>query len=263
MDKFCSPVLSVCTKGHTSRQTPSLQRFMATFCAGLQSSMQALHYKNWVNACRLQTHGLTCTSISIAKKAWKIMAACMVFSCLALNSIMECQDSVTQTTRQCIYKYAQVYDILQSGKYAVLPSRGVPRILFLKKLQSHVRFRRNFENIGELPQFMMASTGSLIGKESVWAYLSAIEFGSPNKLSRLDQDELVPKPVYLKLALTQQAMASLYKKHLSATVAGERYGFTLTLRLCPHARVTASWCAGNRCIDPSLMRPGIVCHYIV
>ena len=36
------------------------------------------------------------------------------------------------------------------------------------------------ENITELPQLMiMASTGSLTGKESVWADLSSIEFGSP------------------------------------------------------------------------------------
>lgn len=46
------------------------------------------------------------------------------------------------------------------------------------------------ENIAEQPHLMMASTGSLIGKESIWADLSSIKFGSPYKLARLDQDEL-------------------------------------------------------------------------
>lgn len=124
------------------------------------------------------------------------------------------------------------------------------------------------ENITELPQLMMASTGSLIGKESVWADLSSIKFGSPYKLAILDQDELaalhvVYHTLYPTLTETSQAMASLYKKYSSVTVAGERYASTLASRLCPYTRVTASWCAENGCIDPGLMRPGIVRYYIV
>ena len=53
------------------------------------------------------------------------------------------------------------------------------------------------------------------------------------------------------------------KKYSSLTVAGKRYGSTLASRLCPYARVTASWCAENGCIDPGLLRPGIVRYYIV
>ena len=88
------------------------------------------------------------------------------------------------------------------------------------------------ENIAELPQLMMASTGSLIGKESLWADLSSIKFGSPYKLARLDRDELVALRVvyhtlYPTLAETSPAMATLYKKYSSLTVAGERYGSTL------------------------------------
>lgn len=93
-----------------------------------------------------------------------------------------------------------------------------------------------------------------------------IEYGSPYKLSKLDQDELVRvvyHTLYPTLAQTSQAMASLYKKYSSATVAGERYGSTLASRLCPYPHVTASWCAENGCIDPSLMRPRIIRYYIV
>ena len=106
------------------------------------------------------------------------------------------------------------------------------------------------ENIAELPQLMMASTGSLIGKESLWADLSSIKFGSPYKLARLDQDEpaalrVVYHTLYPTLAETSPAMATLYKKYSSLTVAGERYGSTLASRLCPYAHVTASWCTEN------------------
>lgn len=92
------------------------------------------------------------------------------------------------------------------------------------------------ENITELPQLMMASTGSLIGKESVWADLSSIKFGSPYKLAILDQDELaalrvVYHTLYPTLTETSQAMASLYKKYSSVTVAGKRYAPTLASRL--------------------------------
>lgn len=88
------------------------------------------------------------------------------------------------------------------------------------------------ENIAELPQLMMASTGSLIDKESLWADLSSIKFGSPYKLARLDRDELaalcvVYHTLYPTLAETSPAMATLYKKYSSLTVAGKRYGSTL------------------------------------
>ena len=98
------------------------------------------------------------------------------------------------------------------------------------------------ENITELPQLMiMASTGSLTGKESVWTDLSSIEFGSPQKLTRLNQDELAARRVVYHtlnpaLAETSQAKTSLYKKYSS-------------VRPCPYARVTASWYAENGCID--------------
>ena len=123
------------------------------------------------------------------------------------------------------------------------------------------------ENIAELPQLMMASTGSLIGKESVWTDSSSIKFGSPYKLARMDEDELAALHVvyhtpYPTLAETSHAMASLFK-YSSVTVAGERYGSTLSSILCPYACVTASWCTSNGCIDLGLMRPGIVRYYIV
>ena len=74
-----------------------------------------------------------------------------------------------------------------------------------------------FQPDGHLSILMMASTGSLIGKESLWADLSSIKFGSPYKLARLDRDELVALRVvyhtlYPTLAETSPAMAALYKK---------------------------------------------------
>ena len=52
------------------------------------------------------------------------------------------------------------------------------------------------------------------------------------KLARLDRDELaalhvVYHTLYPTLAETSPAMATLYKKYSSLTVAGERYGSTL------------------------------------
>ena len=124
------------------------------------------------------------------------------------------------------------------------------------------------ENIAELPQLMMASSGSLIGKESVWTDLTSIYFGSHYKLLSLDQDELtalrvVYHTLYPTVTEASLTLATLCKKYSSLTVAGERYGSLLGSRLCPYARIVASWCGDNGSINPGLMRPGIIRYFIV
>lgn len=118
-----------------------------------------------------------------------------------------------------------------------------------------------------LPQLMMASSGSLLGKESVWADLTSICFQRSYKLASFDQDglnalRLVYHTLYPKLTAAALNLATLYKKYNSLTVGGERYGSLLGSRLCPYAHIIASWCGNNGIINPGRMRPGIVRHFI-
>ena len=118
------------------------------------------------------------------------------------------------------------------------------------------------------PQLMMASTGPLHGKESVWTDLTSICFEKSYKLASLDQDELnalrsVYSSLYPEVIESSLHLASLYKKYKSLSVGGERYGSTMGSRLCPYARVIASWCGENGIVSPGMMRPGIVRYFIV
>ena len=95
-----------------------------------------------------------------------------------------------------------------------------------------------------LPQLMMASSGCLLGKESVWADLTSVSLERSYKLVRLDQDEVQAlQTVYQTLypTVTQLSLSSLYKKYVALTVCGERYGSMTGSRLCPYARILASW----------------------
>ena len=117
-------------------------------------------------------------------------------------------------------------------------------------------------------QLMMASTGPLHGKESVWTDLTSICFEKSYKLASLDQDELnalrsVYSSLYPEVIEASLHLASLYKKYKSLSVRGERYGSTIGFRLCPYARVIASWCGENGVVNPGMMRPGIVRYFIV
>ena len=94
---------------------------------------------------------------------------------------------------------------------------------------------------------MMASRGPLHGKESVWADLTSVRFESSYKLPSLDRDELntlrsVYVTMYPKVTNASLAMATIYKKYNSLSVGVERYGSTAGSRLCPYARIIASWC---------------------
>ena len=115
---------------------------------------------------------------------------------------------------------------------------------------------------------MLSSCGSLLGKESVWANLTSIVFESSYKLSSLDQSELstmlkVYLTLYPKETEASVKLSVLYKKYKSLIVGGERYGSTAGSRLCPHARIIASWCENNGIVNPGMMRPGIIYYFIV
>lgn len=68
-----------------------------------------------------------------------------------------------------------------------------------------------------LPQLMMASSGCLLGKESVWADLRSVSLERSYKLVRLDQDEVQAlQTVYQTLypTVTQLSLSSLCKKYV-------------------------------------------------
>ena len=117
-------------------------------------------------------------------------------------------------------------------------------------------------------QLMMASSGPLHGKESVWTDFTSIRFESSYKLGSLDQGELnTLRSVYITMYPTvteaSLALATLYKKYKSLAVCGERYGSTASSRLCPYARIIASWCGDNGVINPGIMRAGIIRYFMV
>lgn len=58
-------------------------------------------------------------------------------------------------------------------------------------------------------------------------------------------------------------LSVLYKKYKSLSIGGERYGSTVGSKLCPYARIIASWCGNNGIVNPGMMRPGIIRYLIV
>lgn len=115
---------------------------------------------------------------------------------------------------------------------------------------------------------MLASSGPLLGKESVWADLTSICVESSYKLASLDQSELstllkVYLTLYPKETEASLKLSVLYKKYKSLAVGGERCGSTAGSRLCPYARIIASWCDNNGIVNPGMMRPGIIRYFIV
>ena len=117
---------------------------------------------------------------------------------------------------------------------------------FLLNCKSQIDSKGTFEETLVKPQLMMASCGPLHGKESVWADLTSIRFESSYKLASLDRDELntlrsVYVTMYPKVTNASLALATIYKKYKSLSVGGERYGSTAGSRLCPYARIIASW----------------------
>ena len=93
-------------------------------------------------------------------------------------------------------------------------------------------------------------------------------FESSYKLASLDQSELstllkVYLTLYPKETEASMKLSVLYKKFKSLIVGGERYGSTAGSRLCPYARIIASWCDNNGIVNPGMMRPGIIYYFIV
>ena len=139
---------------------------------------------------------------------------------------------------------------------------------FLLNCKSQIDSRGTFGETLVKSQLMMASCGPLRGKESVWADLTSVRFESFYKLASLDRDELstlcsVYVTMYPKAAEASLALATIYKKFKSLSVGGERYGSTAGSRLCPYARIIASWCGDNGVINLGIMRPGIVRYFMV
>ena len=139
---------------------------------------------------------------------------------------------------------------------------------FLLNCKSQIDSKGTFEETLVKSQLMMASCGPLRGKESVWADLTSIHFESSYKLASLDRDELntlcsVYVTMYLKVTEASLALATIYKKYKSLSVGGERYGSTAGSRLCPYARIIASWCGDNGVVNLGSMRPGIVRYFMV
>ena len=77
------------------------------------------------------------------------------------------------------------------------------------------------ENSGEIvqpPQFVMASSGPLLGKESIWSDLTPICFKKHYKLGRLDQEEVsalhtVYVTLFPHITVASLHLPSLYKKY--------------------------------------------------
>ena len=139
---------------------------------------------------------------------------------------------------------------------------------FLLNCKSQIDSKGTFEETLVKSQLMMASCGPLHGKESVWTDLTSIRFESSYKLASLDRDELntlrsVYVTMYPKVTEASLALATIYKKYKSLSVGGERYGSTAGSRLCPYARIIASWCGDNGVVNLGSMRPGIVRYFMV
>ena len=121
---------------------------------------------------------------------------------------------------------------------------------FLLNCKSQIDSRGTFGETLVKSQLMMASCGPLHGKESVWADLPSVRFESSYKLASIDQYELntlrsVYVTMYPKVAEASLALATVYKKYKSLSVDGARYGSTAGSKLCPYARIIASWCGDN------------------
>lgn len=117
------------------------------------------------------------------------------------------------------------------------------------------------------PHLMMAASGPLTGKETVWTNFSAVCLPSSYKLGSLDIDSMlalrsVYKKLYSQVNESAFCLATMFKKYPSLTISGDKYGSSLNSRLNSYGRVMASWCGETGDIDLGIVRPGIVLYYI-
>ena len=139
---------------------------------------------------------------------------------------------------------------------------------FLFSCISQLESSENSVEIVQPPQFVMASSGPLPGKESIWSDLTPICFEKHYKLGRLDQEEvsalhIVYGTLYPHITVTSSNLPSLYKRYKLLSVCGERYGSAAGRRLCPYARIIASLCDKDGVVHPGMLRPGIIRYFIV
>ena len=188
-----------------------------------------------------------------------------LFSFERYNGIMGSYHTNNKTIEVQIMRQFMTSGILANMHYN-LPEDY--KDFFLLNCKSQIDSRGTFGETLVKSQLMMASCGPLRGKESVWADLTSVRFESSYKLASLDRDELstlrsVYVTMYPKVAEASLALATIYKKFKSLSVGGERYGSTAGSRLCPYARIIASWCGDNGVINLGIMRPGIVRYFMV
>lgn len=98
--------------------------------------------------------------------------------------------------------------------------------------------------------------------------MPSIYFENSYKLASLDQSELGTLLIgyltfYPKETKASLKLSVLDKKFKTLAIGGERYGSTAGSRLCPYARIIALWWNNNGIVNPGMMRPGIICFFII
>ena len=188
-----------------------------------------------------------------------------LFSFERYNGILGSYQTNNKTVELQIMRKFMTSGILGNMQYS-LPEEF--KDFFLLSCISQLESSENSGEIVQPPQFVMASSGPLLGKESIWSDLTSICFEKHYKLGRLDQEELsalgtVYGTLYPHITVASLNLPSLYKRYKSLSVCGERYGSTAGTRLCPYARIIASWCDKDGVVRPGMLRPGIIRYFIV
>ena len=98
--------------------------------------------------------------------------------------------------------------------------------------------------------------------------MPSIYFENSYKLASLDQSELGTLLIGYLTFHPKETMASLKlsvldKKFKTLAIGGKRYGSTAGSRLFPYARIIALWWNNNGIVNPGMMRPGIICFFII
>ncbi|KAL9964950.1 hypothetical protein ACROYT_G028667 [Oculina patagonica] len=140
-----------------------------------------------------------------------------LFSFERYNGILGSYHTNNKTVEIQIMRKFMISGTLAGMQYS-LPAQYSD--LFLPNCMTQLESRGISEETGLFPQLMLASSGPLHGKESVWADLTSICFESSYKLASLDQSELnalrmVYLTLYPKETVASLTLATLYKKYKS------------------------------------------------
>lgn len=165
-----------------------------------------------------------------------------LFSFERYNGILGSYQTNNKTVELQIMRKFMTSGILGNMQYS-LPEEFKDFFLF-----SCISQLETSENSGENvqpPQFVMASSGPLLGKESIWSDLTPICFEKHYKLGRLDQEEvsalrIVYGTLYPHITVASLNLPSLYKRYKSLSVCGERLWLNSreeTLSICSNHSV--------------------------